>query len=266
MTAYARECERAGVRISRWREETGCRNVKPFKYSAEHASAESSATRDVNATYNEVLTDLDDGLEEEDGDEPLDLRGLHHSLPAYRHSAQVEALSSSEVDEDSRDRRRRKQRRRRPRKKNRNSLNTFVRKHKRHRESQRSSLGSYKGFTIETVSSGGSKRRLKWGGKKKYNLIDMLLSSVDDDDDDDDRVSDSYDDDTEYNEDYEEADDHGLSLADLPQNKQRSKPPPLHESGQSRSISLSENKSNNIFFSNHNRRNYKRRRHTRSED
>merc|ERR1712012_503192 len=109
-------------------------------------------------------------------------------------------------------------------------------------------------------------RRLKWGGKKKYNLIDMLLSSVDDDDDDDDRVSDSYDDDTEYNEDYEEADDHGLSLADLPQNKQRSKPPPLHESGQSRSISLSENKSNNIFFSNHNRRNYKRRRHTRSED
>ena len=26
LTAYARECERAGVRIPSWREETGCRN------------------------------------------------------------------------------------------------------------------------------------------------------------------------------------------------------------------------------------------------
>ena len=55
LTAYARECERAGVRITRWRESTGCRNVKPFKYSGEH-SGETSATSDTNATLNEVIT------------------------------------------------------------------------------------------------------------------------------------------------------------------------------------------------------------------
>ena len=57
LTAYARECERAGVRIPNWREHTGCKNIVQFKYSGENIhSGESSHP---NATLNEVLDNLD---------------------------------------------------------------------------------------------------------------------------------------------------------------------------------------------------------------
>jgi len=84
LTAYARECERAGVRITRWREYTGCRNVKPFKYSGEH-SGETSATSDTNATMNEVLVH-DGGASEvfDDIDEPLDFSSIRIAQAAYR--------------------------------------------------------------------------------------------------------------------------------------------------------------------------------------
>ena len=34
LTAYARACERAGVIVHRWREETQCRNVTSFSFAA----------------------------------------------------------------------------------------------------------------------------------------------------------------------------------------------------------------------------------------
>ena len=53
LTAYARECERAGVRIPNWRDATGCKNIIPFKYSGENLH--SGETSQPNATLNEVL-------------------------------------------------------------------------------------------------------------------------------------------------------------------------------------------------------------------
>ena len=53
LTAYARECERAGVRIPNWRDATGCKNIVPFKYSGENLH--SGETSQPNATLNEVL-------------------------------------------------------------------------------------------------------------------------------------------------------------------------------------------------------------------
>ena len=118
---------------------------------------------------------------------------------------------------------------------------------------------------MERVGTGGSRRRLKWGGKKKMNLIDMLLSSGDEDVSREDAASENYDD-TEYNDDYEDIDNDSLTISDLPHSKQRSKPPPLHESGDSRQISLRSSQSSNLFFSNPSRRNYKRRREEERHD
>ncbi len=36
LTAYARECERAGVLVYNWREATGCKNITSYKYSQRH--------------------------------------------------------------------------------------------------------------------------------------------------------------------------------------------------------------------------------------
>jgi hypothetical protein len=68
LTAYARECERAGVRIPRWREYTGCRHVVPFKYSGEHfQSGETGGqTAQANAAHNEVLSLDAEGVEQLD--------------------------------------------------------------------------------------------------------------------------------------------------------------------------------------------------------
>ena len=78
------------MRIPSWREETGCRNVKPFKYSGEHFSGETSASASshLNATLNEVITSYEVGgggevLDQREREESLDLSSLR-SLPAYR--------------------------------------------------------------------------------------------------------------------------------------------------------------------------------------
>ena len=89
MTAYARECERAGVRIPRWRDATGCKHVVPFKYSGEHfGSSEQSASSHVNATANEVLNhgELDGGevFDDLEDNTVLDLGGIGEIQPAYR--------------------------------------------------------------------------------------------------------------------------------------------------------------------------------------
>merc|ERR1719470_101806 len=51
---------------------------------------------------------------------------------------------------------------------------------------KRDSLGSFHGFLVEKISGGGSKKRLKWGGKKRGDAkpppFDILLSSVDESD------------------------------------------------------------------------------------
>ena len=64
LTAYARECERKGVRIPRWREETNCKHITPFKYSGEVlTSAEVSSHIDAN--LNEVLTEPGEELDDD---------------------------------------------------------------------------------------------------------------------------------------------------------------------------------------------------------
>ena len=172
--------------MSTWREQTGCRNVKPFKYSGEHASSgETSATSDVNATLNEVITDLD-GMEEfDDYDTPLDVNNIYMSLPAFRYNSEMAPLTAtpsttttttkshldklrkSEAEKRKekhfKSQRRRERRRKLKNKSHKDRIN--VRKPKY--QFNRDSLGSYKGFTVEKVSNGGSKKRLKWGGKKK---------------------------------------------------------------------------------------------------
>lgn len=281
LTAYARECERAGIRVSTWREQTGCRNVKPFKYSGEHASGETSATSDVNATLNEVITDLD-GLEEfDDYDAPLDVNNIYMSLPAFRYNSEMAPLTATPSTtttttinvmekhrkseaEKRKEKHFKSQRRRERRRKLKNKSHkdkTNVRKPKH--QFNRDSLGSYKGFTVEKVSNGGSRKRLKWGGKKKGNLkpppFDMLLSSVDESDyvphtSGEERTT--YSDD--YNDEYNQYDNDDfvvdnshldLSFSNLPSSRGRSHPPPLHESGERSGI-----------YPNPSRRNYKRRR------
>ena len=275
LTAYARECERAGIRINKWREATGCRNVKPFKYSGEHASPEVSS--DVNATYNEVITDLE-GLEEfDEQEEELDMRRLHlPALPAYRFNSEMapltapppdkerikEAEKNKEAEKRRRDKQKRKDRRRRWRNKQ---------KKMRKRKHNRDSIGSYRGYTVEKISGGGSRRRLKWGGGKKkggFKLppFEMLLSSVEESDliphtsgEERTGLSDDY----EYFSDYDHGDDftsdhHSLSFSDLPSSKTRSQPPPLHESGETGSVL----NSHLLPYSHPTRRNYKKRRQT----
>lgn len=44
LTAYARECENAGVVVHRWREETGCMNVTPFTFAGKGQSREADLT------------------------------------------------------------------------------------------------------------------------------------------------------------------------------------------------------------------------------
>lgn len=52
LTAYARECERAGLLVHGWREATGCRNVTSFRYGAKHFPP---AVRVSGNSKNEVL-------------------------------------------------------------------------------------------------------------------------------------------------------------------------------------------------------------------
>ena len=213
LTAYARECERAGIRVAGWREATGCTHVKPFKYSAEHASLEASDTADTRAPYNEVLADTGAGAEVFGGEEGAELE-----LPAYRDPSL--ARHSQRWRPGHR-------RHRRPRHRGRSKDKTFVRKNKKNH-----SLGNFRGFTVEKISTGGSKKRLKWGGRKKGSFssppFDMLLSSVEEA-----RLHRTSSEHSAEAADYELEDSGGLGLAlsaRLP-SRTRSQPPPLHESG-----------------------------------
>ena len=62
LTAYARECERAGLMIHDWREPTGCRNVTSFRYSGTNqiSREDSDDDNDVESSdKNEVLLSAD---------------------------------------------------------------------------------------------------------------------------------------------------------------------------------------------------------------
>jgi hypothetical protein len=116
LTAYARECERAGVRIPRWRESTGCRHVIPFKYSGEHVTSGElgGQTAHANAAYNEVLN-MDEGAEQLDDydEEPLHMDdmtrrkevssssvmggGVGSAMPAHRPAVLVAANTRPEL-------------------------------------------------------------------------------------------------------------------------------------------------------------------------
>lgn len=278
LTAYARECERAGIRVNKWREATGCRNVKPFKYSGEHSSPEHSAEMNTTA-YNEVMTDLE-GLEEFDEveEEPLDVRRLHlPALPAYRYNAEMAPLTAPPPDqvregarEEGRGKRRRDKQKRKDRR--RRWRNKQKKDRKRKKGLSQGSIGSFRGYTVEKISGGGSRKRLRWGGGEKkggYKLppFEMLLSSVEESDlvphtsgeertgfsDDDEYFSDYSDDSDDFSSDH-----HSLTFSDLPSSKSRSKPPPLHESGEIGSIV----NSHLLPYSHPTRRNFKKRRQT----
>lgn len=67
LTAYARECERAGFMVHNWREPTGCRNVTSFRYSGTNQISREDSDDDDNdvesSDKNEVLM-LSTNLEE----------------------------------------------------------------------------------------------------------------------------------------------------------------------------------------------------------
>ena len=145
LTAYARECERAGVRVASWREMTSCRHVRPFKYSAEHlASLENSVTLDNNATFNEVLkiNELNVGGVEEydDYEAELDISMVGNAMAAYRPSSRKGGRKVEKQEEKRRkvlerkerkrqrqeERRRRKQREKKRRRAERESENSTV--------------------------------------------------------------------------------------------------------------------------------------------
>ena len=193
------------MRISSWREQTGCRNVKPFKYSGEHFSGETSASSDLNATLNEVITSYEAGgevFDSKDSIEPIDLSGLR-SLPAYRYRP-------SKKEERKRERR----------------------KEKRRRLSQ-AALASYKGLRLEVAGAEGQRKRLKWSGRRRGRgsvrpqppPFDLLLSSVSEAELVP-HTSGEARTDSEHSEDSEQ-----LTFSDLPSHRNRP-PPPLHETKQ----------------------------------
>ena len=169
------------MRIPHWREDTGCRNVKPFKYSGEHFSGETSASASshLNATLNEVLTSYEAGgggevLDQKE--EPLDLSGLR-SLPAYRYKPGVQSVHTGRVKTGK------------SRKEARKKLKLERRRERRRRlrAGQGSLAASYAGLTLHLA--GGERKRLQGGGgrggrggsvRPQPPPFDMLLSSVED--------------------------------------------------------------------------------------
>jgi hypothetical protein len=57
LTAYARECERAGFMVHNWRDSTGCKNVSSFKYSGlgNHVTHDGLGNDEVHWHNNEVI-------------------------------------------------------------------------------------------------------------------------------------------------------------------------------------------------------------------
>lgn len=292
LTAYARECERAGIRVTKWREETGCRNVKPFKYSGEHMSGETSATSDANATLNEVITHGGGASEVlDDFYEPLNLSSLRTALPAYRPPADMAMVRAEKKKTNEKEMRRRekqlKQQKRKERKRQRRlnkkrlerekpkvGRGMVVRNSKKeYSNRKRNPIGSYNGFTVEKISGGGFKKRLKWGGKRRGHAkpppFDMLLSSVDESDyvPHTSGEARTNSDDAVYQDDVIES---GLvpdiDYSDLPSNRDRS-PLPLFDS--SETLSAPKNRRRLLVmpdyaYRGHRRRDWKRRRHTES--
>ena len=232
LTAYARECERAGVRIPHWREETGCRNVKPFKYSGEHFSGETSAsaTTHLNATLNEVLTSYETGGGGEvldQREEPLDLRGLG-SLPAYRYKPGAPSGRAKTA---------------RSRKEARRKLKLQRRRERRRRQrgpGQDSLAASYAGLTLQLA--GGERKRLQWGGgrggrgggvRPQPPPFDMLLSPVEDTSGDSvvPHTSGEVRTESEASE-VSSSDSEGrqLTFSELPSHRRAGPPPPLRDS------------------------------------
>ena len=214
-------------------------------------------------------------------EEPLDTSKLSVStaLPAFRYKSSSplpitvtpSSLSSSTslsavLDTSSTRTKRRKEKksksqrrreRRRRRRKNKKDKK-FVRK-----PGPEVPITNYRGFTIERVSTGGSKKRLKWGtNNNKPPPFDMLLTSVEEaypHMSAEERGHDEYEYIVNYD-DYNVDDIHqGLSYSDLPSSKSRSQPPPLHESEETPSSLSSKHL---LHLSNNpSKRNYKRRRH-----
>jgi len=286
LTAYARECERAGIRIPKWREDTGCRNVKPFKYSGEHLSGETSATSDTNATFNEVFTQVGGASEVFDEvEEPLDFSAIR-SINSKNHQQMgkldLKKTSSREGKKKEKQNRQKQKLKRKERKRQRRlkkrlgnekskaGRRLVVRNNKKEYSSRRrDSIGSFHGFLVEKISGGGSKKRLKWGGKKKGDSkpppFDILLSSVDESDyvphtSGEERTSK----DSNFHErviDTVKVTD--LSYRDLPSSRERT-PLPLLDSGESFSPPRNQRRllvTPDHAYRGHRRRNWKRRRH-----
>ena len=226
------------MRIPRWREDTGCRNVKPFKYSGEHFSGETSASASshLNATLNEVITSYEVGgggevLDQREREESLDLSSLR-SLPAYRQKP------GPRPGQDRKEARKKLK---------------LQRRRERRRRLQLRAGQSYAGLTVQLAGgAGGRRNRLQWGGgrggsqRARPPPFDMLLSSVEEQDPS--LVPHSSGEvRTETSSDSSDSSDSLLTFSELPSHRSRP-PPPLRDSQTDQQEQ-------------HNLRNYKRRRH-----
>ena len=229
MTAYARECERAGVRIPRWRDATGCKNVIPFKYSGEHfGSSEQSHSTHINASANEVINlnhGADDGGEVlDDLEDVLDLGGIGEVQPAYR----APLSSRKPRQQDSEKKRKRKQRRKRKREKERKRKEKERRRVELGRGRTRELLGSMNGMTLKRVSVGGEKKKLRWQGTKDTFRppFELVLRSEDEEGRTDDQVYDDAGPGDKAEESSFELNLHNIDYSELPNSKGRT-PIPL---------------------------------------
>ena len=183
LTAYARECERKGVRIPRWREQTGCKHIVPFKYSGEVMTSAEVSTH-VNATLNEVLRQPGEVEEEEAGQEEVEDSEEEEELAVNRlgQAAAAYTVRPSDLAAEREEREKKKTKlkvwRRTEKAKKRKERRRLKKQAKRRQEKERQALGSFKGVSV-SVGGGG----LVWGGGRgragaaRKPIFDMLLSS-----------------------------------------------------------------------------------------
>ena len=184
LTAYARECERKGVRIPRWREETGCKHVTPFKYSGEVVTS-AEVSSHIDANLNEVLTEPGEEVEEEFEEEmaALPLSKLGHTQAGITVSPSIREKRRREKEKELRRRERARKKKERRRQKRLKKKRQEKRRSMSHSSSSSNSLGSFRGIDVVKVSGG---RGLRWGQGRGVGRdarpppFTMLLSSGDD--------------------------------------------------------------------------------------
>ena len=133
LTAYARECERAGMMVHNWRESTGCKNVTSFRYSGvtNHISKEDhDDDSDVESVVkNDVMIPSD--IDELAVPKLMTTSDLGDYLPACRpETADQCGLAETGVPEKSRNKKEKKKQKLKEAKKERRQKRKKERKEK----------------------------------------------------------------------------------------------------------------------------------------